>query len=146
MASAARGPLELPPAVWLQAVRLPDVAHRAGTDADRLRHHVGGPVCCLTRRVFQGQRHHARGHLGSQRRNARGPRLVAQQSLEPLRGEALLPAPHAGLGLADSPHDLDGANAIAAQQDDLGAPDLLLRSVAIPDERAQALAINRRNR
>ena len=47
------GQLELPPAVGLQPVRLPDAAHRAGADAGGLRHHVGGPVRRLARRVLQ---------------------------------------------------------------------------------------------
>ena len=105
------GELELPPAVRLQPVRLPDAPHRAGADAGRLRHHVGGPVRRLAGRVRQRQRHHALGHLGPERRDARGPRLVAQQPVEAFLGEALLPAPHAGLGLAGPPHDLDRAGA-----------------------------------
>ena len=83
------------------------------------------------------QRHHALGHFGTERRNARGPRLVAQQPLEAFRGEALLPSPHAGLGLAGLPHDLDGADAVTAQHNDLGAPDMLLWRIAILDQRRQ---------
>lgn len=139
------GELELPPAMGRQAVRLPDASDRAGADAGSLRHHVGGPVCGLARRVRQRLRHHAYGHLGAERGNARWPRLVAQQSFEACRGEALLPAPHAGLGLAGLPHDLDGTGAVSAQQDDLGAPDVLLRRIAIFDDSHQSLAIGRRN-
>jgi hypothetical protein len=139
------GQLELAPAVGLQAVRLPDAAHRAGTDAGGLRHHVGGPMRGLAGWVLQRQRHHAFGHFGTERENARGPRLVTQQPFETLLGKALLPAPHAGLGFACSPHDVDGADAVGAQQDDFGAPDMLLPRVAILDERHQSLAIGRRN-
>jgi len=34
-----------------------------------------------------------------------------------------------------------GANAVRAQQNDLGAPDMLMRGVAIPRERGQTTAI-----
>jgi len=139
------GELELPPAVGLKAVRLPDAAHGAGADAGGFRHHVGGPVRGFARRILQRQRHHALGHFGTERRDARWPRLVAQQSFEACRGEALLPAPHAGLGLAGLPHDLDGTGAVDAQQDDLGAPDVLLWRIAVFDESHQSLAIGRRN-
>ena len=86
------------------------------------------------------QRHHALGHLGPERRDARGPRLVAQQPVDAFLHEALLPAPHAGLRLAGPPHDLDGADAVGAQQDDLRPPDVLLRGVAVPDERLKSAA------
>ena len=118
------GQLELPPAVGLKAVRLPDAAYRAGADAGGLRH--------PSKRKGKG-------------RNARGPRLVAQQSFEACRGEALLPAPHAGLGLAGLSHDLDGTSAVGAQQDDLGAPDALVRRIAVFDDSHQSLAIGWRN-
>ena len=139
------GELELSPAVRLQPVRLPDAPHRAGADAGCLRHHVGGPVRGLAGRVGERQRHHPLGDLGPERRNARGPRLVAQEPVDAFLGEALLPAPDAGLGLAGLPHDLDRADAVGAQQDDLGAPDVLLRRVAVLDQRPQAAAIGRRN-
>lgn len=98
----------------------------------------------LARLVLQRQCHHALGDFRSEWGNARGARLVAQQSLEAFRGEALLPAPHVGLGLTSLPHDLDGAHAVAAQQNDLGASNVLVRRFAISDQRAQTLTINRR--
>ena len=70
---------------------------------------------------------------------------VAQQTIEVLLGEALLPAPYAVLGLASPAHDLDRAVAIGAQQDDLGTPNMLLWTVAVPDHRCQGAAIRRRN-
>ena len=38
-------------------------------------------------------------------------------------GEAFLPTPNAGLGLARAPHDLDRADAVTAQQNDPRTPD-----------------------
>jgi hypothetical protein len=54
--------------------------------------------------------------------------------------EAFLPAPNTGLRLAGLAHDLVGADAVRAQQDDLGAPDMLVRSIAIPRDRLEAAA------
>lgn len=139
------GELELAPAVGCEAMRLPDAPDGAGADAGFLCHHVGGPVRRLARRIGKGERHHTLGDLGAERRNARRPCLVAQQSLVAFRSEALLPAPHAGLRLAGPAHDLDGADTLGGQKHDLGAPDVLLRRVAIPDQRRQAGAIGRRN-
>jgi hypothetical protein len=123
------GQIELPSAVGLKAVRLPDAAYDAGADAGGFRHHVDGPVRTFAKRILQRQRHQALGRFRTERRNARWPRLFAQQSFEACRGEALVPAPHAGLGLAGLPHDLDGPGAVGAQQEDLGAPDALLRRI-----------------
>jgi hypothetical protein len=139
------GELELAPTMGLKAVRLPNPSNRTGADAGRPCHHVGGPVRRLARRVRERQRHHPLGDFRAERGNARGPCLVAQQPLEPFLGEPLLPAPHAGLGLAGSPHDLHGAVAVGAQQDDPGAPGMLLPRIAVVDERRQPLAIGRRN-
>ena len=139
------GELELPPAVGLQAVRLPDATHCAGADADRGRHHIGGPVRGLAGRVGKRQGYDALSHFRAERRNARGSRLVTQQTFDAFRGEAFLPAPYARLGLAGLSHDVDGADAVSAQQDNLGTPDVLLTRVAILDERYQSLTIGRRN-
>lgn len=43
----------------MQAVRLPDAAHRAGADPARCGHHVSGPVRRLARSIGQGQRDQA---------------------------------------------------------------------------------------
>ena len=42
----------------------------------------------LDRRIGKRQRHHARGHLRTERRDARGPRLVVQEA-----GDAFLSPP-----------------------------------------------------
>ena len=55
----------------------------------------------LMRRRLVGQGNDTIDGLGRQRRDARGPGLVAGQSLDPLMHEALLPAPYHGLALAD---------------------------------------------
>ena len=78
----------------------------------------------------------------AERRHPRGTGLVAQQPIDPFLGEAFLPAPDAGLGLARPTHDLDGAEAARRKQDDLGPPGMLLRGVAVADDRLQAAAID----
>ena len=42
----------------------------------------------LVRRLGRGQRHHLVDDLLAERRNARRPGLVAQQAVDPFRGEA----------------------------------------------------------
>ena len=67
--------------------------------------------------------------LGRQRRNTRGPGLVAQQALHALFGKAFLPAPDASPELAGLAHDRVGDHTRGAEQHDTGAPDVLLRRV-----------------
>src|SRR3954467_2636706 len=59
-----------------------------------------------------------RGHLRTERRDARGPRLVVQEAVDAFLHEPFLPAPDAGLRLAGPAHDLVGANTLAAREDD----------------------------
>ena len=84
------------------------------------------------RRRPVGQRHHPIDAGGRQRRDARRPGLVAGQPRHPFLHEALRPAPNHGFVLADRPGDGIGALAIGGQQHDPGAPDVLLRAVAVP--------------
>jgi hypothetical protein len=135
------GELELPHPVRAQPVRPPDALHRTDGDAGRLGHQGGGPVGRLAGRLALGQRDDPRGHLRSERRDARGAGLVAQQAGDTLRGEALLPAPHAGLRLARPAHDRVGAEAIGAEQHDPGPPDVLLGGVAVRDQRLQTATL-----
>ena len=81
------------------------------------------------------------GDLGAERGNARGPRLVAQQTLIALLHEPLLPTPDAGFGFARPAHDLARADAIGAEQNDIGPPDVLLGGIAVVDQSQQPLAI-----
>ena len=95
--------LELPHPMGPKPVCAPDALHRADTDAGRLGHHGGDPVGRLGGRVAQRQGDHPLGHLRAERVDARWPCLVAQQTVVALLGEALLPAPDAGLRLAGPP-------------------------------------------
>ena len=130
--------LELPDPVRLEPVGAPDALDRADADAGRLRHHRGGPVGRLRRRIGQRQRHHALRHLGPQRRDTRRPGLVAQETVHALGHEPRLPAPDARLGLARPAHDLGGPEAVGGRQNDPGPPHVLLRAVPIRDDRFQS--------
>lgn len=139
------GQFELPPPVRCEAMRFPDAPDCAGADAGDRRHHVGRPVRRLARRISKRQGHHTLGDIGTEPHNARRPRLVAQETLDAFCGEALLPAPYAGLRFAGLSHDFDSPDAIGTQQDDLGPPDVLLGRIAIPGQGHQALVIGWRN-
>jgi hypothetical protein len=78
--------------------------------------------------------------LGDPRR----PRLVAQKPLEALGCETLLPAPDASLGLAGLAHDRVRADALGRQKHDLSSPDMLLRCVAVFDQRVKPIKVGGR--
>src|SRR5215470_4436122 len=67
------------PSTALQAVGPPDALYRTDADPDRFGHGCARPMGGVFGRSRQGQGHHALGNLGSQRRDARGPRLVPPQ-------------------------------------------------------------------
>ena len=62
-------------------------------------------------------------------------RVLSRRSPSTPCGESFLPAPNAGLGCAGLPHDWARANSLGAEQNDLRPPDMLLRRVAISDQR-----------
>src|SRR6185436_12101811 len=73
----------------------------------------------------------------------RGGRVLSRnRPSTPSAAKRFLPAPDAGLRLARPAHDLDGAKTVRRQQHDLGPPGMLLRDVAVTDDRAQAAAID----
>ena len=140
------GQLELPHPMRLEPMGAPDALHGRGADAGCLRHRSARPVGGFGRRRLHGQRDDALRDSGVEFRDAGGPRLVAQQPLEALRGEALLPAPDAGLGLAGLAHDRVRAEPFSAQQYDPGPPDVLLGGVPIVDQETKPIKIGRRDR
>jgi len=135
------GELELLNPVWLETMRVPDALNGTRANADGFRHHRGSPVGRLDGRIGAGERDHTLGYIRAEWWNTRGSRLIAQEAVITGLHEAFLPAPHAGLRLSSPPHDLVGANAVRAQQNDLGAPEMLMRGVAIPRERRQTAAV-----
>ena len=140
------GDLERAHSMRLKPLPHPDAPHRGRADPHRLGHRRGAPVGRLMRRRLVGQGHHPIDGLGRQRRDPRGAGLVADQPRDPFVHEALLPAPDRGFVLADGAGNGVGAVAIHRQEDDPGAPDVLLRAVAIPDDRVQPHPITGRYR
>ena len=136
------GELKVLDPVRLKTMRAPDPLHRTRADADGFRHHRSSPMGRLNGRISPGERYDTLGDNRTKGWDARRSGLVAQQTGIASLHEAFLPAPHTGLRLAGLAHDLIGADAVCAQQDDLGPPDMLVRRVAIPHERGQTAAIS----
>lgn len=70
---------------------------------------------------------------GAKRREARGTGLVTKEPVHAVAGEVLLPAPDGGLARAGRAHERVRAQPIRRRQHDGGAPDVLLRAVAVRD-------------
>ena len=138
------GELELTDPMRLEPVRAPDPLHRTHADADLFGHHRRRPVGGFARRFTQRPLDDTLAHLRSQRRDTRRPRFVAQQAVDAFPGKAPLPAPDARLRFAGAAHDLAGACAVGAQQNDTGAPDMFLRGVAVVNDSLQAVPVRRR--
>ena len=134
------GELELPDPVRLQTIPAPDALDGTCADADCFRHHVAVQWVASAGGSVWVSMHNTLGDIRPKGRDARRSRLIAQQAVVTGLHEAFLPAPHTGFRLAVLAHDLIGADAVGAQQNDLGPPDMLMRCVAIPtgggDQRA----------
>jgi len=78
------------------------------------------------RRLTEGFLDHLGDDVLGDRRLARRPRLVAQQTVDPLGHKALLPAPHTRLALACLLHDFMGAETGRGQQNNLRPPHMFL--------------------
>ncbi len=136
--------LELKHPMRLEAMCAPDPLDGADADPGSLSHHGASPVRCLARRIAERQRDDALGYFAAERFNARRPRLVTKQALEAFLHEAFLPTPDASFRRAAAAHDLRGADAIRAEQDDLGPPDMLLSSVTIANQPFKTMTIRGR--
>ena len=135
--------LERPDAMRRELVGLENALDRSQTNPRLLGQNPPRPVGGLSGRRPGHQVDDPLHGRGRQRRLAGLARLVAQQPVDALRHKPRLPGPHHRLRLAGPAHNLVGADTVCAQQDDLGPPDMLMRCVAIPYDRAQTAAINR---
>ena len=133
--------LELTHAMRLEAMGVPDPLHRADADPDLFGHHLGRPMGHLARRIGLRQRNRLLVHRCRQPRDPRRTGLVAQQPVDPLRHETLLPAPHGDLALARLPHDRGRADAVCRHQHDARSPHMFLRAIPIRDDRRQTHTI-----
>jgi hypothetical protein len=125
----------------LQLMRLPDALHRAQRNACRFGHRAAGPVGRLVRRHGAGQRHHLGRFFGRDRRLARLAGPVAQQTLNPRFGEALLPTPHCRPADTDALGNPLRRSAVGRSQHDPRPLAVLLRPVAVRHSRLQPIPV-----
>ena len=97
----------------------------------------------LVRRLGAGQRHHPRRGFRRDRRLAGLAGLVAQQTLDPALGKALLPPPHRRPADADALRHLLRRVPIRRGEHDARPLDVLARPVAVGRDRRQLLALRR---
>jgi hypothetical protein len=125
----------------LKTMLAPDTLHRGDADTNSFGHRGRRPVRHLAGRGLQRLGNDMGHDRFVQRRDACGARLIAQQPLNAVRHEPLLPTPDAGLGHARLAHDRRGADARGRQKDNPAAPDMLLWAVSIRDDRLKASPI-----
>jgi hypothetical protein len=126
-------------AMGLDAVRLPDPLDRAQRQTDLC---ASGPVRDLARRLGAGDGKDLSDGLGRHGRLAGWARLVPEQAFDALFGKALLPAPDRGAARADARRDRQHGQALVGAEDDARPLDVLVRTVAVGDDRGEALTIS----
>lgn len=92
-----------------------------------------------------GHRHYPLDHIWRKGRLPRRPGLVMQKAVHAFLHESLLPTPYRRFGLARPAHDPDSAKAVRRQGYDPRSPDMLLKRLAIGNQRFQPGALGRRN-
>jgi hypothetical protein len=135
------GALEGAQPVRLQFVSAPDALHRTHRDADGFGHCPAGPVGRLMRRRGASQCHHPRRGFRCDRRLAGFAGLVAQQTLDPALGEALLPPPHRRPTDANALRHLLRRVPIRRGEHDARPLHMFARPVAVGHDRCQLLAL-----
>jgi hypothetical protein len=133
--------LERPDAMRGELVSLKDALHRSQAHACRLRQHSAGPMGCFSRRR-DSAKSTTRCTVATGSGGLPGLRVLSRVS-NALRHEPRLPPPYHRLGFAGSPHDLGRAAAVGGGKDDFGAPNMLLRRVAVADNRLKPTTIFR---
>jgi len=126
--------------VRLQLVRPPDALHRTYRDADRFGHRPAGPMGRLVRRFGARQGHHPRRRFRRDRRLAGLAGLVAQQTLDPALGKALLPPPHRRTAETEALRNLLRRAPIRRGEHDARPFHVFARPVAVGGDRRQLLA------
>lgn len=127
--------------VRLQPMGLPDRLDGRRRDAHRLGHRPQAPLGRVRRRLPHRLLKHPIDHFHRERRLARRARLVAAQTVDAGLHIARAPAPNGRLADTQPALDLIGADPVAGQQNNPGAPDMLLRRVAVGDQRLQPVPI-----
>jgi hypothetical protein len=128
-----------------QLVRPPDALHRAQRESHRRGHRAAGPMGHLVRRFAASQGHHLGRFIGGDRRLAGLAGLVAQQTLDPRFGKALLPAPHRRPTDADALGNPLGRPPIRRGEPDASPRHMLLPLMAVGHDRRQRRVIGSKN-
>jgi len=137
------GKLEGFDAMGGKAVHLPNALHRRQADPRNLGHHATGPMGALARRGAQSHGHDTLGRSLRDFGEPRGACFVAQQTIDALGHEALLPPPDGGLAHACRAHDRGCSQPIGRANNNHGPPNMLLRAVAAINDRLQAFTVSR---
>jgi hypothetical protein len=95
----------------------------------------------LAGRLGAGDGEDLSDRLGRHGRLAGRARLVPEQAFDALFGKALLPAPNRGAARADALGDRQHGQALVGAEDDARPLDVLVRTVPVGDDRAEALTI-----
>ena len=138
------GQLESRHQMRFQLMCLPDRLNARRRDAHRLGHRSQAPVGRVRRRFRLGLLDHPHDHIRRKRCLARRARLIAAQTVHAGLHIARPPASDGRFAHAQAALDLIGANAVAGQPYNPSPSDMLLRRVAIGDQRLQPVLIPRR--
>ena len=128
-------------AVRLQPMRLPEALHRAQADADGFGHGAAGPMRGVAGWLGEGQVQYLGDDLGRKRSAARLARPVAQQAFDALLSVSRLPAPDRRSADARAPRHFLHRQAVGRTKDNVRAPHMFERAIAIRDDGQQTLAI-----
>ena len=134
--------LEGAQAMRLQMMRVPDALDGAQRDADRRGDGASGPMRHLARRLGAGEGEDLGNGAGRVRRRAGRPRLVAQEPIDALLAETLLPAPHGRPADARAPSNLEDRQTLGRQQHDARPQHVLQRPRPVADDLDKARSIS----
>ncbi len=122
---------------------IPDALHRPQADADSLGDRPAGPMRRVMGWLGAWQRQHPGHGLQLNRGFTRLARLVPQEAIHPLLGISQLPAPHRRATATDLPRHLQNGQPVCRKKNDPCPLDVLLRAVAILNNRRQTRAVLR---
>jgi hypothetical protein len=139
------GPLEGSQSVRLKAMPVPYALHCPQADADGFGDRAAGPVRGIAGRLGARQRQHPGYGLQLDRGFARLARPVPQEAIHALLGISQLPAPYRRAAEADLPGHLQNGQPVCRKKNDPRPMNVLLRAVAILNDRCQTRAVLRGN-
>lgn len=126
-----------------EAMIVPDLYHRRCRGAYGFGHRPHRPMGDLMVWRLQRQLDDLVDHRLIERGDPRRSALVLEQAINALSHEALLPAPHARLGLSRRRHDRLRAKTLCHRQNDPGSPNMFLGRTARGDDRLKPFRVLR---